>query len=158
MHRLHPGHPLVLAGVNIPYEKGFAVYSDGDVVSHALVDAITGALAEGDIADHFSDKDPQNRGIQSIRYLARLHPLLEKHCAHIVNIDCVIEAEQPKLKPFFPEMRRTLGNILRIPVDRVSIKGKTTEGMGYLGQSQAVAARAIALVSLEDREERPAIK
>ena len=149
IHSLHPGHGLVLAGVEVPYDRGFNVYSDGDVVSHALVDAITGALAEGDIADHFSDKDPQNKDIRSLLYLVRLRPLLARRRAKVVNLDCVIEAEAPKLKPYFPAMRRTLADALQVTIEQVSIKGKTSEGLGYIGRSEAIAARAVVLLDLK---------
>lgn len=125
------------------------MYSDGDVVSHALVDAITGALADGDIADHFSDKDPQNKNIRSVLYLVRLRSLLELRRATIVNLDCVVEAEAPKLKPYFSKMRQAVADALQVTVEQISIKGKTSEGLGYIGRSEAIACRAVVLLDLE---------
>jgi len=148
IHRLHPGRKLVLGGVEIPFDKGFNVYSDGDVVAHALVDAITGALAEGDIADHFSDKDPQNKDIRSLLYLVRLRPLIHARGARLNNLDCIVEADTPKIKPFIPEMRNNIADALEIPIARVSVKGKTSEGLGYLGQGEAIAARTVVLLEI----------
>ena len=147
VHRLHPGHPLVLGGVTIPYAAGFIAYSDGDPLSHAVVDAILGAISPGeDIADRFPDTDPRNEKIRSLDYLYRLQPLLRTTQATIHNVDMVVEAEQPKLKPHFPAIRHNIAEALAIALDQVGIKGKTSEGAGYLGRGEAIAVRVIVLI------------
>ena len=145
IHRLVPGRPLVIGGVEIPFEKGFQAYSDGDVVAHALVDALLGAVSPGeDIADRFPDTDPQNKDIRSILYLVRLRPLLEEKVASVLNLDVVIEADRPRLKPHFPQMRHNIAQALGISLAQVGIKGKTSDGLGMM--MEAIAARAIVLL------------
>lgn len=151
VHRLHPGHPLVLGGVTIPYHAGFVAYSDGDPIAHAVVDAVLGAIVPGeDIADRFPDTDPQNKNIRSLEYLRRLSPLLSDNHATIHNLDMVVEAEKPKLKPHFPEIRKNIAQALGIHVDQIGVKGKTSEGAGYLGRGDAIAVRVVILIDIED--------
>ena len=136
VHRLHAGHPLVLGGVTIPHNAGFVAYSDGDPLSHAVVDALLGVIAPGDdIADWFPDTDPQNENIRSLHYIQRLRPALETKHATIHNLDMVIEAEKPKLKPHYPVIRQNIADALNITLDQIGIKGKTSEGAGYLGRN-----------------------
>lgn len=141
----------MLAGEEIPHTKGFEAYSDGDVVSHAVVDALLGALAAGDIADRFSDRDPVNKGIRSLEYLVRLRPWLAAEGAEIVNLDCVLELEKPKLKPHFPAMRQNIAESLGLELGQVSLKGKTGDGVGLIGDEEAAAARVVVLVNLDAR-------
>ncbi len=149
VHRLHDGLSLTLGGINIPYGAGFRAYSDGDPVSHAVVDAILGIIDPGhDIADWFPDTDPQNKNIRSIQYLHRLRPVLEDRHVILHNLDMVIEAERPKLKPHFLAMRQAIADALGLPVDCIGIKGKTSEGSGYLGRGEAIAVRVVVLADL----------
>jgi 2-C-methyl-D-erythritol 2,4-cyclodiphosphate synthase len=138
-HSLHEGYPLVIAGVTIPHTKGFHVKrSDGDPASHALVDAILAALGEGDITDWFSDKDDITNA-RSLDYVGKLHTkLLKPQDITSLRIQVTILAEQPRLKPFFPEMQREIATQLDINPQRVSIQGKTYEGKGIIGQEQGI--------------------
>ena len=143
-HSLHENCPLTLAGVTIPFDKGFRVKrSDGDPVSHALVDALLAALGEGDIADWSSDQDGVTDA-QSLAYLGELYEkLLKPRKIIILNIQAIILAEQPKLKPFFPQMRENIAHQLQTDRHRVSIQGKTFEGKGVIGQQQGIEAQAL---------------
>jgi 2-C-methyl-D-erythritol 2,4-cyclodiphosphate synthase len=143
-HSLHEGYPLILAGVRVPFEKGFHVKrSDGDPISHALVDALLSALGEGDIADWFSDEDGVTNA-QSINYLGELYTkLLTPRNVIIINMQIVILAEKPKLKPFFSQMKEKIASQLKINQDRISIQGKTFEGKGIIGQQQGIETQAI---------------
>lgn len=138
-HSLHEGYPLVLAGVTIPHDKGFHVKrSDGDPVSHAIVDAMLSATNQGDITDWFSDED-NITGARSIDYLGELsRKLLEPRHITIVSIQVIILAEQPRLKPFFPQMQEAIARQLDIKPQRVTIRGKTFEGKGIIGQEQGI--------------------
>lgn len=142
-HSLHEGYPLVLAGVTIPHGKGFYVKrSDGDPVSHAIVDALLAATNQGDITDWFSDEDGAT-GVRSIDYLGELAgKLLEPQHITIISIQVVILAEQPRLKPFFPQMRAAIASQLDIEPRRVIIQGKTFEGKGVIGEEQGIEVLA----------------
>lgn len=143
-HSLYDGCALVLAGITIPHQKGFSVKrSDGDPVSHALVDALLAALNAGDIADWFSDQDGI-RNARSIEYLSHLREnLLEPRNVAIINVQVTILAEQPKLKPFFPQMRQGIADQLGVDASRISIQGKTFEGKGIIGQQQGIEVRVL---------------
>ena len=148
-HSLHKGYPLVLAGIAIPSDKGFRVKrSDGDPVSHALVDALLLALGKGDIADWFDDQD----GIidaRSIDYLEELFKtVLDPDGVSIISIQVVILAEEPRLKPFFAQMKNEIATRLRMDPQRIGIQGKTFEGKGIIGQKQGVEARASIILLL----------
>ncbi len=150
-HSLHDGYPLTLAGVIIPHDRGFRVKrSNGDPVSHALVDAFLAALGEGGIADWFSDQDGVSNA-RSIEYLGTLHKnLLVPRSVSIISVQVTILAEQPKLKPFFPLMRQEIANQLEIDQHYVSVTGKTFEGKGIIGQQQGIETRALIML-LEDK-------
>ncbi len=143
-HSFHEGYPLILAGITIPFNKGFHVKrSDGDPLSHALVDALLAALGEGDIADWFNDQDGVTDA-HSINYLKELHErLLKPRHVIILNMEIIILAEQPKLKPFYAQMRQAIATQLDIDSQRVSIQGKTFEGKGIIGQQQGIETRAV---------------
>ena len=146
VHRLVEGRKLILGGVEIPYEKGLLGHSDADVLLHALMDAMLGAAALGDIGRHFPDKDPAYAGIDSTVLLARVSDLLkEKHYA-VVNLDCTILAQRPKLMPYIPKMIETIASILEIPTDCVSVKATTEEGLGFTGEGLGIAAHAVVLL------------
>jgi 2-C-methyl-D-erythritol 2,4-cyclodiphosphate synthase len=141
-HSLYENRPLVLAGVTIPFDKGFSVKrSDGDPVSHAIVDALLSALGQGDIADWFNDQD-EVANAASIAYLGEIYDKLLKNKVVIINLQVVILAEKPRLKPFFQQMKENIAEQLRIETDRISIQGKTFEGRGIIGTQQGIEAHA----------------
>jgi 2-C-methyl-D-erythritol 2,4-cyclodiphosphate synthase len=147
LHRLGPGPRLVLGGVEIPHDVGLIGHSDGDVLCHAIVDALLGASGLGNIGGLFPDTDPRFEGTSSLRFVTETVSLLWQNGFQIVNIDANILAERPKLMPHFAAMRQSLATASGIPADRISIKAKTMEGVGEIGEGLAMAAQAIALVS-----------
>lgn len=147
VHRLVEGRKLILGGVNIPWEKGLLGHSDADVLVHAVMDALLGAAALGDIGQHFPDTDPDYAGADSINLLQNVGGLLAKEGYAIGNIDCTVLAQQPKLKPFIPEMRQTIANALKLSVDQVSVKATTEEGLGFTGAGDGVAAHSVCIIS-----------
>jgi 2-C-methyl-D-erythritol 4-phosphate cytidylyltransferase/2-C-methyl-D-erythritol 2,4-cyclodiphosphate synthase len=146
LHRLVAGRPLILAGVIIPFERGLAGYSDADAVCHAVTDAILGAAGAGDIGRHFPDTDPQWLGASSIDLLGRAVVIIAAQGLEVGNVDATVIAERPKLAPYVDAMRANLARVLGVSIDRVSIKGKTNEGVGELGRGEAIAVHAIALL------------
>jgi len=150
LHRLGPNTPLVLGGVVIPHHLGLIGHSDGDVLCHAVTDALLGAAGIGNIGELFPDTDPQLKGASSVRFLEHSADLLRQHGYAIGNIDSNILAEKPKLLPYFATMARTMAKALSIGADRIQVKAKTMEGLGLVGTEQAIAAQAIAtLIPLE---------
>ena len=146
VHRLVEGRDLILGGVQIPYEKGLLGHSDADVLLHAIMDALLGAAALGDIGKHFPDSDEAYKGISSIRLLEKVGELLEEHFYFIGNIDATVIAQRPKLTPYREEMRENVAKALGISVDQVSIKATTEEGLGFTGTGEGISAQAIALL------------
>lgn len=146
VHRLVEGRDLILGGVQIPYEKGLLGHSDADVLLHAIMDALLGAAALGDIGKHFPDSDEAYKGISSIRLLEKVGELLEEHFYFIGNIDATVIAQRPKLAPYREEMRENVAKALGISVDQVSIKATTEEGLGFTGMGEGISAQAIALL------------
>ena len=146
LHRLVSGRPLILAGVTIPFERGLAGYSDADAVCHAVTDAILGAAGAGDIGRHFPDTDPQWLGASSIDLLGRAVAIIGAQGLEVGNVDATVIAERPKLAPYVDAMRANLARVLGVSIDRVSVKGKTNEGVGELGRGEAIAVHAIALL------------
>jgi 2-C-methyl-D-erythritol 4-phosphate cytidylyltransferase/2-C-methyl-D-erythritol 2,4-cyclodiphosphate synthase len=146
LHRLVPGRPLVLGGVTIPFELGLAGHSDADVVCHAVTDAVLGAASLGDIGQHFPDSEPQWKGADSMKLLAQAASLVREAGWTVANVDVVVIAERPKLLPVVPQMRANLALALQMPVELVSVKGKTNEGVDATGAGQAIAAHAVALI------------
>jgi 2-C-methyl-D-erythritol 4-phosphate cytidylyltransferase/2-C-methyl-D-erythritol 2,4-cyclodiphosphate synthase len=146
LHRLVSGRPLILAGVTIPFERGLAGHSDADAVCHAVTDAILGAAGAGDIGRHFPDTDPQWSGASSIDLLDRAVAIVRAQGLEVGNVDATVIAERPKLAPYIDSMRANLARVLRVSIDRVSVKGKTNEGVGELGRGEAIAVHAIALL------------
>lgn len=147
VHRLVEGRKLILGGVNIPWEKGLLGHSDADVLVHAVMDALLGAAALGDIGQHFPDTDPAYAGADSIKFLQNVGGLLAKEGYAIGNIDCTVLAQQPKLKPFIPEMRQTIANALKLSVEQVSVKATTEEGLGFTGTGDGIAAHSVCIIS-----------
>lgn len=146
VHRLTAGRKLILAGVEIPYEKGLLGHSDADVLTHALMDALLGACALGDIGHLFPDNDPAYAGADSLKLLDRVVELLGKHGFRVGNVDVTVIAQAPKLSPFVPQMRENLARRLNIGTDRVSVKATTEEGLGFTGRGDGVAAQAVCLI------------
>jgi 2-C-methyl-D-erythritol 4-phosphate cytidylyltransferase / 2-C-methyl-D-erythritol 2,4-cyclodiphosphate synthase len=146
LHRLVEGRPLVLGGVTIPFERGLAGHSDADAVCHAVTDAILGAAGAGDIGRHFPDTDPRWKGASSLDLLRRAVEVIRGQGFEVGNVDATVIAERPKLSPYIDAMRATLAGVLGVPTDRVSIKGKTNEGVDAVGRGEAIAAHAVALL------------
>lgn len=147
IHPLVGGRKLFIGGVEIPYIKGLAGHSDGDVLLHAICDALLGALALGDIGEHFPDTDPLYQDIASSELLKRVADLVEKNGFRIVNIDTVVVAQEPALLPFKKYMKQGIARVLNIKEDCVNIKAKTNQGLGETGRKEAIASYAIATLS-----------
>ncbi|MDZ7805128.1 2-C-methyl-D-erythritol 2,4-cyclodiphosphate synthase [Thiohalophilus sp.] len=145
-HRFKPGGRLVLGGVDIPYEQGMVAHSDGDVAIHALCDALLGALALGDIGQHFPDSDAEFKGIDSRILLRRVRDLMSESGYTLNNADLTLIAQQPKLAPYIQAMREILAADLQTDIGNVSIKATTTEKMGFTGRGEGIAAMAVVLL------------
>jgi 2-C-methyl-D-erythritol 4-phosphate cytidylyltransferase / 2-C-methyl-D-erythritol 2,4-cyclodiphosphate synthase len=146
LHRLEPGRRLVIGGVEIPHDRGLTGHSDADVLCHAITDAILGASAQGDIGRYFPDSDPRWKNANSIDLLKRVVGIVHDAGFTVSNVDAVVIAEQPKLSPHVDQMRRTLAAAMGIDMSAISVKGKTNEKVGALGQSEAIAVHAVALL------------
>jgi 2-C-methyl-D-erythritol 2,4-cyclodiphosphate synthase len=145
-HRFDDAVPLVLGGVAIPDHPGLAGHSDGDAICHAVTDALLGAAGAGNIGSHFPPDDDTWAGADSMRLLGKVVEILDGRGYQVVNVDVTVICETPRLNPHVPDMRRRLGEVLRIGADRVSVKGKTNEGMGWVGAGEGLAVQAVALV------------
>lgn len=146
VHKLTDGRKLILGGVEIPYEKGLLGHSDADVLVHAIMDALLGAAALGDIGSHFPDTDPAYKGISSILLLKHVGGLLEKHGYTVGNIDAVIIAQKPKMAPHISVMRQNIAEALSVLPECISIKATTEEGLGFTGRGEGIASQAICLI------------
>ena len=149
IHRLSAGDKLMLGGVGIPFEKSLVGHSDGDVLIHAITDALLGACGLGNIGEIFPDTDARFKGIASVHFLKRTVELIRKKGYEIGNIDSNIFAERPKLLPYFPQMQMKIADTLGLSPDHVSVKAKTMERIGAIGKEEAIAAEAVALVFIE---------
>ncbi len=147
VHALVEGRPLILGGVGIPFEKGLDGHSDADVLIHALMDALLGAAALGDIGGHFPDTDPQYKGISSVKLLEHVAGLLREEGYKIGNVDITLMAQRPKIKPYIESMRSIIAETLDVDISRVNIKGTTTERLGFVGREEGIAAQAICLLN-----------
>jgi 2-C-methyl-D-erythritol 2,4-cyclodiphosphate synthase len=147
LHRLTGGRKLVLGGVEVPFDKGPLGHSDGDVLSHAICDALLGAASLGDIGMHFPNTDPKWKGASSLIFLEGVHRLLDERRLRIVHIDAVVITEKPKLGPHFPAMRDALAKTLGITPEQINLKAKTNEGVDAIGRGEAIAACVIATVA-----------
>jgi 2-C-methyl-D-erythritol 2,4-cyclodiphosphate synthase len=146
VHRLAEGRALVLGGVRIPFARGLLGHSDADVLTHSVMDAVLGACALGDIGRHFPDTDPAYRDASSIRLLGAVRRKAAAAGCAVVGLDAVIMAEQPKLAPYIDAMRAELAGALELQVERVSVKATTTEGLGFTGRGEGMAAQAVVLL------------
>lgn len=147
VHRLVEGRKLIIGGVEIPYEKGLLGHSDADVLLHAIMDALLGAAALGDIGRHFPDTDPAYKGISSIKLLEHVGRLLEENLFLIENIDATIIAQAPKMRPYIDTMRENIANALGIEVEQVNVKATTEEGLGFTGAGQGISSQAVCMLT-----------
>jgi len=148
LHPLAHGRPLVLGGVTVDFDRGLAGHSDADVLSHAVGEALLGALALGDLGRHFPDTDPRYRGISSLRLLQNVVELVTARGGRLVNVDATVLAQAPRLAPLLPEMAKRLAETLGLEVDRVSVKAKSPEGLGLVGRQEGMAAMAVVSVEV----------
>lgn len=146
VHRLVPERPLILGGVTIPHHLGLLGHSDADVLTHAVMDALLGALALGDIGFHFPDSDAAYAGADSVALLRRVYGLILDRGYHMGNLDVTVLAQRPKLSPFLPEMRRILAEACQCSLDQISIKATTEEKLGFTGKEEGIAAHAVVLL------------
>ncbi|MCD6234414.1 MAG: 2-C-methyl-D-erythritol 2,4-cyclodiphosphate synthase [Candidatus Marinimicrobia bacterium] len=147
VHRLTEGRPLILGGVTIPHSKGPAGHSDADVLTHAVMDALLGAAALGDIGTHFPDTDPAYKNADSLKLLEKVLALLEQQGYAVVNVDATLILQKPKIARFIPQIRENLARTMHIPTNAVSVKATTEEGLGFTGREEGVAALAICLIT-----------
>jgi 2-C-methyl-D-erythritol 2,4-cyclodiphosphate synthase len=149
LHRLVEGRQLVVGGVTVPFEKGSEGHSDGDVLAHAIADALLGAAGLGDIGTHFPDTDLKWKGVSSLIFLEHIRSLLANRHFRIVHVDAVVICERPKLGPHFPTMRAALARALGLGVEEINLKAKTNEGVDAIGRGEAIAAHAVATLSVD---------
>lgn len=144
IHPLLEDRALILAGVRVPHTRGLIGHSDADVLTHSIADALLGAIGEQDLGSHFPDTDPRYKDISSIELLREVSGLVSKHGFSLVNIDATIIAQQPRLSPYFEEMRKILGGVLKVSPQNINIKATSPEGIGQLGTGEGIASIAIA--------------
>lgn len=146
IHRLSEGRDLVIGGVKIPYEKGLLGHSDADVLLHAVIESLIGAMGLKDIGTHFSDRDPKYEGISSLKLLDATYEILLEHGYEVVNIDSLIIIEKPKMAPYIDEMRSNIANHLHCNIDRINVKATCGEGLGFIGNGEGAMAEAVCLI------------
>ena len=147
VHKLTEGRKLILGGVDIPWEKGLLGHSDADVLIHAIMDALLGAAALGDIGKHFPDSDPAYKGISSMELLGKVGQLLEDNSFLIENIDATIIAQAPKMRPYIDTMRENIARVLQVEVSQVNVKATTEEGLGFTGTGEGISSQAVCLLN-----------
>jgi 2-C-methyl-D-erythritol 2,4-cyclodiphosphate synthase len=147
LHRLEVGRKLIIGGIDLEFDKGPAGHSDGDVLAHALCDALFGAAGLGDIGTHFPDTDPKWKGANSLIFLEHAKKLLAERNYELEHVDAVVILERPKLGPHFPKMREALARALGVPVEKIHLKAKTNEGVDAVGRGEAIAAQVVATIS-----------
>ena len=150
VHRLRSGRDLILGGVRIEHPRGLEGHSDADVLTHAIIDALLGAAGLGDIGRQFPDSDPAYKDISSLILLERVGDMLSEQGVAVVNVDAVIVAQSPRLAPYMEGMSNALSRVMRLPPERISLKATTTEGLGFVGREEGIAAQAVALVDIQD--------
>lgn len=143
VHKLVEGRELILGGVNIPHTTGLLGHSDADVLLHAIMDALLGAAALGDIGKHFPDTDPQYKGISSMKLLEHVYLLIQEYGYQIGNIDATIIAQKPKLRPYIAQMEENIARVLQIEPDQINVKATTEEGLGFTGSLEGISTQAI---------------
>ena len=147
LHKLTENRDLILGGVKIPWEKGLLGHSDADVLLHAVMDALLGAAALGDIGKHFPDTDPKYKGISSVKLLIHVAELLRENGYQVGNIDATIIAQKPKMAPHIPQMRKNMAEALGIPESKINVKATTEEGLGFTGTGEGISSQAICLLT-----------
>lgn len=150
VHRLVKKRKLIIGGVDIPFSKGLAGHSDADVLIHAIIDSILGAMGEGDIGTHFSDNDKKYKGISGKDLLSAVLKIIRKKGYGIGNIDSTVIAEKPRLSGYIKQMKKNISSALKISQDKISVKAKTEEKLGYIGKGYAIAAQAVCLLNKKD--------
>ncbi len=148
VHRLTENRELILGGVNIPYEKGLLGHSDADVLIHAIMDALLGACKMGDIGKLFPDTDPRYKDISSIKLLKYVKEKMDEKGVHIINIDSIIVAQRPKMRPYIDEMEKNIAEALDITVDCVNVKATTEEELGFTGSGEGISSKAVCLIEM----------
>ncbi|PYZ95679.1 2-C-methyl-D-erythritol 2,4-cyclodiphosphate synthase [Alteribacter lacisalsi] len=146
VHQLTEGRPLIIGGIEIPYEKGLLGHSDADVLLHTIADACLGAIGEGDIGRHFPDTDPAFKDADSKKLLSHVWGLVKERGYTLGNVDCTIMAQQPKMAPYIEEMRAGISDLLEAETDRVNVKATTTEKLGFTGRGEGIASQAVVLL------------
>lgn len=149
VHKLVNGRDLIIGGIKIPHKLGLLGHSDADVLIHAIMDSILGAMAKRDIGYHFPDTDNKYKNIDSKILLSKVYDLMVEENYKIINIDCVVSAQKPKLAPYIDSMRKVIAEILNTQIENISIKATTTEGLGYVGEELGISAQAVALIEKE---------
>lgn len=147
VHKLVEGRPLIMGGVNIPHEKGLLGHSDADVLIHAIMDGMLGALALGDIGKHFPDTDEEYKGADSMKLLKCVNDLINEKGYVVNNIDSIIIAQSPKMAPYIQSMRKNIADVLNTSIDNISVKATTEEGLGFTGTKQGISAQSICLLN-----------
>lgn len=147
VHKLIEGRPLIIGGENVPHEKGLLGHSDADVLIHAIMDGILGALALGDIGKHFPDTDDEYKGADSMKLLKHVNDLIESKGYEINNIDSIIIAQSPKMAPHIENMRKNIADVLNTDIENISVKATTEEGLGFTGRKEGIAAQSICLLN-----------
>ncbi|ACJ32465.1 2C-methyl-D-erythritol 2,4-cyclodiphosphate synthase [Anoxybacillus flavithermus WK1] len=146
VHQFAEGRPLIIGGINIPYEKGLLGHSDADVLLHAIADACLGAIGQGDIGKHFPDTDEAYKDADSAVLLQRVWSLVRQHGYTLVNVDCTIIAQKPKMAPYIPNMQKRIAELLEGDISQVNVKATTTEKLGFTGREEGMAAQAVVLL------------
>ncbi len=147
VHQLVEGRPLIIGGITIPYEKGLLGHSDADVLLHTVADAVLGAIGAGDIGKHFPDTDPEFKDADSAKLLEHVWNLVKSEGYSLVNADCTIIAQSPKMAPYIEDMRARIAGLLEATVEQVNVKATTTEKLGFTGRSEGIAAQAVVLLT-----------
>ena len=154
VHQLVEGRPLIIGGITIPYEKGLLGHSDADVLLHTVADAVLGAIGAGDIGKHFPDTDPEFKDADSAKLLEHVWNLVKSEGYSLVNADCTIIAQSPKMAPYIEEMRARIAGLLEATVEQVNVKATTTEKLGFTGRGEGIAAQAVVLLMKAKLEKR----
>jgi 2-C-methyl-D-erythritol 2,4-cyclodiphosphate synthase len=150
VHQLTEGRPLIIGGIEIPYEKGLLGHSDADVLLHTIADACLGAIGEGDIGRHFPDTDPEFKDADSAKLLEHVWKIVDEKGYKLVNADCTIIAQQPKMAPYIGQMRERIAELLQADVDSINVKATTTEKLGFPGRGEGIASQAAVLLQKRD--------
>lgn len=151
VHRFQRGRKLILGGVEIPYVRGLVGHSDADVLLHALMNALLGAMGKGDIGSHFPDTDPRYKGVSSVSLLKQVISMMRREGFDVVNGDMTLLAEKPRLAPFFEKIRENVAGHLKVREDRINLKAATPEGLGWVGEGRGMAAMAVVLLQKKQR-------